>query len=148
MRMTKDLMRVDTIIAPVAVGTTGTGQVGRVVDRRKTVGGVVTNYRGVNLIAGYGAITSTAAIFTAVVKEGDATGAMTSVADADMIGTEADLGLGAAVRTDFTGDKVYKRISYKGTKRYVSVNISSTATAGAIVGCVAEFTDPDQAPTP
>lgn len=138
MRMTKDMVKVDTIIAPVAVGTTGSGQTGRIVDRK--------GYKGVLLIAGYGAITSTAAVFTATVKEGDATGAMTSVADADMIGTEADLGLGAAVRTDFTGDKVYKRISYKGTKRYVQVNLKSTATAGALVDCVAVLTDPEQAP--
>ena len=138
MHMTKEQIKVDTIIAPVAVGTTGTGVTGRIVSRR--------GYRGVILIAGYGAITATNAVFTATVKEGDATGAMASVADADMIGTESDLGLGAAVRTDFTGDKVFKHISYKGTKRYVQVNIKSTVTAGTPVDCVAVLTEPDIAP--
>jgi len=138
MRITKDLMKVDTIIAPIAVGTTGTGQVGRVIDRR--------GYRGVNLVFGYGSITATSSTFTVVIKEGSVTSAMTSVADADLIGTEALAGLGAAVRTDFVGDRVFRRVSYIGMRRYVSANIISTVTAGAPVSCVAVLTDPEQAP--
>jgi hypothetical protein len=45
-------------------------------------------YGGVEFIVGYGTITATNAVFTAVMKEGDVTGTMTSVADADMLGTE------------------------------------------------------------
>jgi hypothetical protein len=55
------------------------------------------------------------------VKEGDVTGTMTSVADSDLLGTEALAGLGAtATRTSGTSKNVSKRIGYKGTKRYVS----------------------------
>lgn len=122
-------------ISPVAIGTTGTGQTGLVVDRR--------GYAGVEFVAEYGAITSTAAVFTATVKEGDATNAMTSVADADLIGTESDLGLGAAVRTDGTGDKVVKRCGYKGSKRYVQVNLKSTATAGTLVAAQVHLFRPE-----
>jgi hypothetical protein len=51
--------------APVAIGTTGTGQVGKIVDRK--------GYGGVEFIIGYGTITATNAVFTVIVKEGDAT---------------------------------------------------------------------------
>jgi len=138
MRGLKEQIKVDTTIAPVAVGTTGTGQVGRVVDRK--------GYRGVTFIFGYGAITATVATFTVVAKHGDVTGTMASVADDDLIGTEAAAGLGAAVRTDFTGDKVYRRLGYKGTKRYVSANIVPTGTAGAPVSAVVVLSEPDQSP--
>lgn len=138
MRGLHHIIKQETVIAPVAVGTTGTGQTGRIVDRR--------GYRRVEFIAGYGAITSTAAIFTATVKEGDTTGAMTSVADADLEGTELGLGLGAAVRTDFVGDKVFRRCGYKGLKRYVQVNIKSTATAAPPIDCVAILHEPESMP--
>jgi hypothetical protein len=138
MRSNKEQFKVDTTISPVAIGTTGTGQTGRVVDRK--------GYRGVSFVAAYGAITATAAVFTAVVREGDATGTMTSVADADLIGVEADLGLPAAVRTDFVGDRIFRKVSYKGLKRYVSASIKSTATAGTLISCAAILIDPDQSP--
>lgn len=112
-------------INPVAVGTTGTGQTGAVVDRR--------GYDSVEISLSYGAITATAATFTPVVKEGDVTGTMTSVADADLLGTEANAGLAAATRTDGSTENVTKRIGYIGTKRYVSVDIVNTATAGTPV---------------
>jgi hypothetical protein len=41
-----ELKRVRSI-SPVAIGTTGTGQTGKIVDRRPTVGGVTYNYRRV-----------------------------------------------------------------------------------------------------
>jgi hypothetical protein len=68
-------------ISPVAVGTTGTGQTGKIVDR--------AGYEAVEFEFDYGSITATNAVFTVVVKEGDVTGTMTSIADADLIGTEA-----------------------------------------------------------
>lgn len=126
-------------ISPVAVGTTGTGQTGVIIDRR--------GFGGVEFIIGYGAVTSTAAVFTATIKEGDVTGTLTSVADADLVGTEADAGLGAAVRTDGVGDKVAKKVGYKGTKPYVQCNVKSTATAGAPVSAVAVLFNPELFPT-
>lgn len=125
-------------INPVAVGTTGTGQAGAVVDTR--------GYDSVEIALHYGAITATAATFTPVIKEGDTTGAMTSVADADLLGTEANAGLAAAARVDGSTENVTKRIGYIGTKRYVSADIVNTATAGTPVAASVILANPHRAP--
>ena len=125
-------------IAPVAVGTTGTGQTGKVVDRN--------GYQGVEFLISYGAITSTAAVFTVVAKEGDATGTMTSIANADLLGTESAAGIAAGARTSNSNKNVSKRLGYIGIKRYVSLSISSTATAGTPVSAEVLLTNPRKAP--
>ena len=125
---------------PVAVGTTGTGKTGKIIDRQ--------GYGGVEFIFDYGAITSTAAVFTATVFEGDTTGTMTSVADADLLGTEADAGIAAAnPRVSGTSMNVSKRIGYKGSKRYVRADVKSTATAGALIAVDAVLFNPVLGPT-
>lgn len=126
-------------VAPVAIGTTGTGQVGKVIDRQ--------GYGGVEFIIAYGTITATAAVYTVTVKEGDVTGTMTSVADADLIGTEALAGLAAQARTSGTGKNVTKRVGYKGSKRYVQCGVKSTTTAATLVGITALLHSPNVAPT-
>ncbi len=90
-------------------------------------------YDSVEIALSYGATTATAATFTVVVKEGDATGSMTSVADADLLGTEANAGLAAAARVDGSTENVSKRIGYIGSKRYIQADIVNTATAGTPV---------------
>lgn len=132
-------IRVVPVVSPVAVGTTGTGQTGLVIDRQ--------GYGGVEFIVAYGSITATSAVYTVTVKEGDVTGTMTSVADADLVGTEALASLGAATRTDGTGDKVTYRVGYRGKKRYVQANIKSTATAGTLVAISAILHSPGVGPT-
>jgi len=112
-------------IKPVAVGTTGTGQAGDIVD--------VRGYDSVEIALSYGAITATAATFTPVILHGDVTGTMTSCADSDLLGTEAAAGLAAAARVDGSTENVTKRIGYIGGKRYVQANIVNTATAGTPV---------------
>jgi len=110
-------------VAPVAIGTTGTGQVGKIIDRKGYIGPVLFDI-------GYGSITATNAVFTVTVKEGDTTGAMTSVADADLIGTESAAGIAAGTpRTSNVNKNVTKKIGYKGGKRYVQCGVKSTATA-------------------
>lgn len=126
-------------VAPVAIGTTGTGQVGKVIDTQ--------GYAGVEFVVAYGTITSTAAVYTVTVKEGDATGTMTSVADADLIGTEVLAGVAAAVRTSGTTKNVTKRIGYKGKKRYVQCGVKSTATAATLVSVTALLHAPRYSPT-
>lgn len=123
-------LKVQTAIKPVAIGTTGTGQTGKIIDRKGYVGPVLFNI-------GYGEITATAAVYTVTVKEGDVTGTLTSVADIDLIGTEAAAGLAAGARTSGTGKNVEKKIGYKGGKRYVQVNVKSTATAGTLIHAIA-----------
>lgn len=122
----KNGLKVVPAIAPVAVGTTGTGQAGKIIDRKGYVGPVL-------FPISYGSITATAAVFTVTVKEGDATGSMTSVADIDLIGTEAAAGIAAGARASGTTKNVVKTVGYKGAKRYVQCGVKSTATAGTPV---------------
>lgn len=129
------------VISPVAVGTTGTGQTGKVIDRQ--------GFSGIEFLCSYGSITATGAVFTATVKEGDVTGTLTSVADGDLLGTELLAGVAAAAtRTSGTSKNVVKRVGYRGNKRYVNCSIKSTATAGTIVSCTAILYSPSVMPAP
>jgi len=114
-------------IIPAAIGANAT-KTGPVIDRQ--------GYGGVQFVIGYGSVTTTGTVVTAVMKEGDATGTMTSVADADMLGTETLASLLAATpRTAGTTKEVFKRVGYKGTKRYVQLLLVQTGVTS--VGCVA-----------
>ena len=132
-------MRTAVGVTPVAIGTTGTGQVGKVIDR--------LGYEAVEFVIGVGAVTSTLAVYTVTVKEGDATGTMTSVADADLVGTELLAGVAAGARASGTTMRCSRRIGYKGNKRYVQCGIKSTATAGTLVSVICLLHSPAYAPT-
>lgn len=127
-------------IGPVAIGTTGTGQAGKIVDRR--------GFRRVEFVCAFGSITATNAAFTLIVKEGDVTSTMTSIADADLEGTEAGAVVGqAATRTSDSTKLVTKRLGYKGSKRYVQAfKLSSTITATTPVAVAVVLSEPEQAP--
>jgi len=125
------------VIPAVAVGTTGTGQTGAVIDTR--------GYDSVEFGISYGAITATAAVFTVTVLEGDVTGTMTSAADADLLGTEAGAGLAAATRVDGSTENVAKRIGYRGDQRYVRVDVKSTTTAATPIAVNAILCHPHRA---
>lgn len=120
-------VRAKRVIAPIAIGANATKS-GVVIDRQ--------GYGGVEFVASYGAVTTTGTVVTLVVKEGDATGSLASVADADLLGTEAlaSLPVQATARTSEVGKNVTKRVGYKGSKRYVTVDAISTGTTS--VGCV------------
>lgn len=140
----KDLhnqVKAQRVIAPLAIGANAT-KTGKVIDRQ--------GFGGVEFVASYGAVTTTGTIVTLVVFEGDVTGTMTSVADADLVGTEilASLPVQATARTSEVGKNVTKRVGYKGTKRYVRVDAVQTGTTS--VGCVgveAILFNPQVAPT-
>lgn len=123
-------LNVRTAIKPVAIGTTGTGQTGKVIDRKGYLGPVL-------FALSYGEITATSAVYTVTVKEGDVTGTLTSVADIDLIGTEATAAPGTGARTSGATKNVTKKVAYKGGKRYCQVSVKSTATAGTIVSATA-----------
>lgn len=128
MRDLHDQIRIMRSISPVAVGTTGTGKTGKPIDR--------AGFAAVELEFSYGTITATNAVITATVLEGDVTGTMTSVADANLIGTELLASVAAAAtRTSGTSKNVTKRVGYIGLKRYVQGKIVSTITAGPPVAC-------------
>ena len=138
----KDLhnnVRTKTVISPLAIGANAT-KTGLVVDRQ--------GYGGVEFIASYGAVTTTGTVVTLVVKEGDVTGTMTSVADAYLLGTEALASLLAGARVAGTGKEVTKRVGYVGNKRYVQVNAVQTGvTSVGVVGVAAVLHSPAVAPT-
>lgn len=132
-------IKIKETIPAQTVGTTGTGRTGQVVDR--------SGYAGVEFLLGFGSVTATNAAFTVTCKEGDVTGAMTSIADSNLIGLEANGTIGqAATRTSGVSKNVTKRIGYSGIKRYVSASIFSTITAGAVVHGQVLLTNPVNAP--
>lgn len=139
MRDLHNQLRTKTVISPLAIGANAT-KTGIVVDRQ--------GYGGVEFLASYGAVTTTGTIVTLVVKEGDVTGTMTSVADDDLLGTEALASLLAGARVAGTGKEVTKRVGYKGNKRYVSVDAVQTGTTSVgVVAVAALLTEPTLAPT-
>lgn len=119
-------MKATRVIGPVAIGANAT-KTGVIIDRR--------DYGAVEFIASYGAIVTTGTVATIQISEGDVTGTLTSVADADLIGTEALASRLGGATTSGTGSNVSKRVGYKGNKRYVRCNVISTGTTS--VGCVA-----------
>jgi hypothetical protein len=141
--MLRDLhnnIKVVRSISPVAIGTTGTGQAGKIIDR--------AGYEGVEFILSYGTISATGAVITPVFAEGDATGSMTTVSAANLLGTAANGGIpAAATRTSGVNKNVTKRVGYIGTKRYVQVSkLSSTVTAGTLVAADVLLARPHSAP--
>lgn len=139
--MSKDLhnnIRTKTVISPLAIGPNATKN-GLVIDRQ--------GYGGVEFIASYGAVTTTGSIVTLRVKEGDATGSLTSVADSDLLGTEALASLLAGARVAGVGKEVTKRVGYRGNKRYVTVDAVQTGTTSVgVVGVAAILHTPGNAP--
>jgi hypothetical protein len=141
--MNKDLhsnIRTKTVISPLAIGANATKS-GIVIDRQ--------GYGGVEFVASYGAVTTTGSVVTLVVKEGDVTGTMTSVADDYLLGTEALASLPAATpRTAGTTKEVTKRVGYIGNKRYVTVDAVQTGTTSVgVIGVAAILHTPNNAPT-
>jgi len=132
---------VKRVISPVAVGTTGTGLTGKIID--------LQGYGGVEFLISYGTATATAYTNTITVLEGDTTGALTSVADTDLLGTEtlASMPAQATARTSGTGINVTKSVGYIGNARYVTVKEVPTATAAAIIGVDALLHSPADMPT-
>lgn len=132
-------MRTKTALAPAA-GTTVAGRTGKIIDRQ--------GYGGVEFVISYGTVTATNATIIPVLKEGTTTTTLTSVADGDLIGTEAlaSLPAQATARTSGTGKNVTTRIGYKGAKRYVQLSYVATVTATTPVSATAVLHSPDLAP--
>jgi hypothetical protein len=112
-------------IIPAAIGANAT-KTGAIIDRQ--------GYGGVEFLVSYGSVTTTGTVVTIVAKEGDVTGTLTSVADGDLLGTEALASLAAGARVAGTGKEVTKRLGYKGVKRYVQ--LSAVQTGVTSVGCI------------
>lgn len=131
-------IRTKNVITAAAIGANAT-KTGIVIDRQ--------GYGGVEFVATYGSVTTTGTIVTLVVKEGDVTGTMTSVADAYLLGTEALASLLAGARVAGTGKEVTKRVGYRGVSRYVSVDAVQTGTTSVgVVAVAAVLHSPANAP--
>lgn len=112
-------IRTKNVVTAAAIGANGT-KTGIVIDRQ--------GFGGVEFIASYGSVTTTGTVVTLVAKHGDVTGTLTSIADTDLLGTEALASLLAGARVAGTGKEVTKRLGYVGNKRYVSVDAVQTGT--------------------
>lgn len=127
-------------INPVALGTTGS-ITGLVIDRQ--------GFKAVEFYLVYGSVTTTGTTAAVTVKEGDVTGTLTSVADSDLVGTEANAALAATTpRTAGSTKEYVERIGYRGVKRYVQINLNHTGTTSVgIAGAIAVLHTPNIAPT-
>lgn len=122
------------VIKPAAVGTTGAanGTLSAIIDRQ--------GFESVEFIYQSGGSASVADTVTPVVLEAAATGdSFTSVAAADLLGTEAALTL-------TTSAGKIGRVGYAGSKRYLKLRLYGLGTATAIVSANAMLGDPHLAP--
>jgi hypothetical protein len=133
---TRDLynnIKTVNVITPAAVGTTGIagGKLSAAIDRK--------GYDAINLIYQAGASASVADTITPIVYESDTTnGSFTSVANADLQGTEAVITLATTANV--------KKVGYKGNKRYIKLRLYGTGTATAVVAASAQLGTPEDAP--
>lgn len=121
-------------IYPQTAGTTGAanGRLSSVIDRKGYESVSFAMQRGVSAAA-------TDTITPVVLECATSGGTYTSVADADLLGTEAGavmLGSGGAAA----------RIGYKGSKRYLKLRLYGVGTATAIISAAAVLGHPDLGP--
>jgi len=126
-------------VTPATIGANAT-KTGTIIDRK--------GFNGVQFVASYGAVTTTGTVCTLVIREGDVTGTMTSVADADLLGTELLASLTAGTpRTAGVNRDVARRVGYIGNKRYVQALVVQTGvTSAAAVGVNCNLFNPQVAP--
>lgn len=143
----KDLhskIKIVRMIDPQAIGTSGiaNGSLSVVVDRR--------GYQSAEIIALHGTAGATGDVTNAIVYESDSATAasFTSVADKDLIGTEAAIGLPAqaTARTSGVGKNIAKGIGYRGSKRYLRLRLYGVGHATGLVGAIAVLSNPENAP--
>lgn len=123
-------------VGPAAVGTTGAanGTLSAFVDRQ--------GFESVEFVIGRGVSASAVDVITPVILEGDATGgSFTSVADGDLLGTEA------AVATALTGNAAaVSKLGYRGNKRYLKIRLYGTGTATSLVDAKVLLGNPHLSP--
>lgn len=122
-------------IAPV-VATNGSALVSAAID--------VRHYKSVTFVIALGTLADTNATWAVTVKEGstDTQGDHTAVADKDLIGTEVLAGF------TFADDGECRKIGYKGSEDYVSIEIDDVvANTGNAPICVIAILEPYEVPT-
>lgn len=141
----KDLhnnVKLTRAIPPRVVGTTGiaNGSISAAIDRQ--------GYRGVEFVIGYGTSAAVTDVVTPIVYEGDTTnGTFTSVADADLLGTELAASSPAVTgRTSGVSQHFFTKIGYKGNKRYLKTRVYAVGTATCVISVVAVMHNAEVAP--
>jgi hypothetical protein len=137
-------MRILRAISPISLGATASGgKTSVVIDRN--------GYENVEFEVSIGAVTATNATVLPIFKEGDVTGTLTSIADANLVGTELLASLRAGTpRTSGvlnTGKNFTARCGYIGNKRYLGVVLPPTISGGIVAGCNVILSGPRKAPT-
>jgi len=120
-------------ITPQAVATSGIagGKLSAILDRQ--------GYDSAEFIFNYGTTATAADKIVPVIYEAAATGdSFTSVADADLLGSEAQVTITAAGA---------KRIGYVGNKRYLKIRLYGIGHATGIVAASLVLGNPTSAPT-
>ncbi len=131
-------------IEPKAVGTSGiaNGSISPVLDTQ--------GYRSALFVTQHGTAGATGDTTSVVVYESDTTttGDFTSVANADLLGTEALAGLPveATTRTSGVGKNIARSVGYIGNKRYLRLRLYGTGHATGIVAAALILSDPLNAP--
>lgn len=120
------------VIAPISPSATGAVS-GAVIDR--------AGFNSVTFFIANGAVSATGFVMTPTVKSGSATGSLSAVADADLIGTEA-----GAVISGGASDGQIAKIGYVGMDRYVTVDLNVAGTATGVHAVMAVLGDPIKAP--
>lgn len=120
------------VISPVDPSATGT-LTGTVVDR--------AGFNSVTFCILNAAIAATGFSLTPIVKAGSATGSLSAVPDADLIGTEA----GATI-SGGTSDNQVAKIGYIGNSRYVTCDLVLAGAATGFHAVVGILGDPIKAP--
>lgn len=145
MHASRDLhsnVKVVRAIVPAAVGTTGigNGKLSGVIDRR--------GYGGVEFIYGFGTSAAVTDVVNAIVYEcATSGGSFTSVADADLIGTEAAASYPAVTgRTSGVSQNFFSKLGYKGNQPFLKTRLYGIGTATCIVSAAAVLHSPRHAP--
>lgn len=108
---------VRAVIAP-AVTSDNTASVGTVIDR--------LGFDSLAYVIATGTLADADATFTVLLEESDASGSgFTAVADADLIGTEADASF------TFANDGVVRKLGYRGHKRYTRLTVTPAGNSGS-----------------
>lgn len=125
-------IKVVSAIAPQAVGTTGSGggKTSGVIDRR--------GYESVTFAWQSGTTGTTGDTMTPKLTESDATGSgFTTVAAADLLGSVAAVALNTVKA---------EKLGYRGSKRYLKIQLFGIGTTTALVNAAAILGNPDVAP--
>jgi hypothetical protein len=128
MRDIHNSIRVLTAIPPKAVGTSGAtnGSLSGVLDTK--------GYDSHEFVINYGVVGATGDSTTPVVLEcATSGGTYTSVADTDLLGTEAAAAMPAAARVSGSTQNFSAKVGYRGTKRFLKIRLYGLGHATGIV---------------